>query len=66
MAAGAPLALRAIKEVGTAVETVGIKEGFALLRSGELPGYIRMLESEHAAEGPRAFAEKSDPRWRCR
>lgn len=63
VAAGAPLALRAIKEVTSVAETAGVEDGFDLMRSGQLPGYQAMLDSQDALEGPRAFAEKRDPIW---
>jgi len=59
----APLALQTVKAVLEATETLSIEEGFALLRSGEIPEYNRMLSSEDALEGPRSFAEKRAPRW---
>jgi crotonobetainyl-CoA hydratase len=36
------------------------------MRSGDLTAYTRMLGSEDAVEGPRAFAEKRPPEWRGR
>lgn len=63
VATGAPLALRAIKEVTSVAETAGVEDGFDLMRSGQLPGYQVMLDSQDALEGPRAFAEKRDPIW---
>lgn len=63
VATGAPLALRAIKEVTTAVETASVEDGFDLMRSGKLLGYLSMLDSQDALEGSKAFAEKRDPRW---
>lgn len=61
--AGAPLALRAIKEVTAAVETASVEDGFDLMRSGQLVGYRSMLDSQDALEGSKAFAEKRDPLW---
>jgi crotonobetainyl-CoA hydratase len=66
VAAAAPLAVAAVQEVLAATESLGVREGFALMRSGDLPAYTRMLRSEDAAEGPRAFAEKRPPRWQGR
>lgn len=59
----APLATRAVKAVLEATQTLSVEEGFARLRSGEIPEYDQMLSSEDALEGPRAFAEKRAPRW---
>jgi crotonobetainyl-CoA hydratase len=61
--AAAPLAVAAVKEVTRATEGLPLPECYALLNSGKLPAYVRMLESEDAVEGPRAFAEKRAPVW---
>ncbi|WP_209372663.1 enoyl-CoA hydratase-related protein [Brevibacterium renqingii] len=63
---GAPLALRAIKEVVSATQTLSVADGFALMRSGQLDGYRAMLESDDSLEGSRAFAEKREPIWQGR
>ncbi|WP_209324631.1 enoyl-CoA hydratase-related protein [Brevibacterium renqingii] len=63
---GAPLALRAIKEVVSATQTLSVADGFALMRSGRLDGYRAMLESDDSLEGSRAFAEKREPIWQGR
>jgi crotonobetainyl-CoA hydratase len=64
--AGAPLAVAAVQEVLAATATLDVPDGFALMRSGDLPAYTRMLASEDAVEGPQAFAEKRPPVWRGR
>jgi crotonobetainyl-CoA hydratase len=66
VARGAPLALAAVLEVLETTEGLPVEEGFRVLRGGTLPAYRRMLDSEDAAEGPRAFAEKRPPVWRGR
>jgi len=62
----APLSIAAIKQTMRASEGLGIAEAFAHLRSGAVEAYSRMLASEDAREGPRAFAEKRAPVWRGR
>ena len=63
---GAPLAVAAVKQIVRETASLGVREGFALLRGGELDRYRAMLRSEDAVEGPRAFAEKRRPAWRGR
>lgn len=64
--AGAPLAVAAVQEILAATAGLDVRDGFARLRSGDLPAYTRMLGSEDAVEGPQAFAEKRPPQWRGR
>lgn len=64
--AGAPLAVAAIQEVLSATAGLDVRDAFAHMRSGDLAAYARMLGSEDAVEGPRAFAEKRPPQWRGR
>ena len=61
--AAAPLAVAAVKEITRATATLGIDDGFRLLRGESLPTYRAMLRSEDAKEGPLAFVEKRPPRW---
>ena len=62
----APLAVAAVLEVLDATEAGSVPEGFAALRSGELPRYATMLASEDAAEGPAAFAARRPAVWKGR
>jgi crotonobetainyl-CoA hydratase len=62
----APLAVVAVKEVARATEALDIPACYELIRSGQLKAYERMLASEDAKEGPRAFAEKRQPVWQDR
>lgn len=58
----APLAVAALLEISREVETLCDRDAFARLYSG-LPWRDRMRRSEDFKEGPRAFAEKREPRW---
>jgi crotonobetainyl-CoA hydratase len=62
----APLAVAAVLEVLAATEAGSVRDGYAAMRSGRLPGYAAMLASADAAEGPAAFAERRPPRWQGR
>ncbi|MFQ6017845.1 MAG: carnitinyl-CoA dehydratase [Kiloniellaceae bacterium] len=64
IAATAPLSVAAVKEVVRATETLGVEQAYATMRGGRLRVYQRLLASEDAKEGPRAFAEKRRPVWR--
>lgn len=61
--AGAPLAIKAARDILRATENLEVADGFAMLRSGTLPSYRAMLDSRDAHEGPRAFAERRPARW---
>jgi enoyl-CoA hydratase len=52
-----PLAVRTAKEI--AVRSLGLESGFVL----EKALGARVLQSEDAKEGPRAFTEKRKPRF---
>ena len=57
----APLALRATKQVARRnLEFASLADAIR----ADYPAAARMLESEDAVEGPRAFAEKRAPLWR--
>ena len=64
--AAAPLSVAAVQEVLADTAMLDVRDGFARMRSGRLARYERMLRSEDAVEGPRAFAEKRPPRWQGR
>lgn len=61
VAAAAPLAAAAVKEIDAATAHLGVEAAFAAMR--ELPGYRRMLGSRDAEEGPRAWNEGRPPCW---
>jgi crotonobetainyl-CoA hydratase len=61
--ASAPLSVAAALEVLRATEGTGVAAGYRIMRSGALRAYQRMLDSDDAREGVRAFAERRPPRW---
>jgi crotonobetainyl-CoA hydratase len=52
-----------VKHVLRETEGQTLPAAYATLRSGTLTHYTKMLTSEDAQEGPRAFGEKRAPRW---
>ena len=66
IAAGAPLSVRATKELVRGTETMSIEEAMTAIRTRAFPIYAAMLASEDHIEGPRAFAEKRKPVWKGR
>jgi len=66
IASAAPLSIAAVKEMMRAMEELPIESCYALMRSGKLSAYEKMLCSEDAKEGPLAFAQKRTPVWKGR
>lgn len=64
--AGAPLAIASVQELLAETESLNPAKGFALLKSGRLPGFEAMLKSQDLDEGIRAFSEKRPPSWQGR
>ncbi len=64
--AAAPLAVEATLEMLRDTEAMSVEDYFAAQHGGQLDTYRRLLASEDAKDGPRAFAEKRDPVWRGR
>ncbi len=61
----APLSIAAVKEVSRETAALSIQDSYKKMRSGDLESYKKMLVSEDAIEGPKAFAEKRDPIWKA-
>lgn len=60
----APLSVAAIKEVVAKTETLSFGECYRDLRAGKWPEFEKMLQSDDATEGAKAFQERRDPRWK--
>jgi len=63
ISAAAPLSVAAALEIMRATEGTSVAEGYRIMRGDGLPAYRRMLDSDDAREGVRAFAERRPPRW---
>jgi crotonobetainyl-CoA hydratase len=61
--AAAPLSAAAIKAVVAETGHLSVEAAYAAMRAGTIPEYERVLASDDAKEGPRAFAEKRKPVW---
>jgi crotonobetainyl-CoA hydratase len=66
IARSAPLAIAAARDILRMTEGMEAEEGYKLMRSGAIPSYRAMLDSEDALEGPRAFTAGRAPEWRGR
>ncbi len=62
----APLAVAAILDISRRTGHLPLAEAFAELRSGRIESYEQMLVSSDAIEGPTAFDEGREPRWKGR
>ena len=66
IARSAPLAITAARDILRETEALGVEAGYRHMRSGAIPSYQAMLQSDDALEGPRAFAEGRAPAWKGR
>ena len=66
IARSAPLAIAAARDILRATDGMEVAKGYQVMRSGAIPSYQAMLQSDDALEGPRAFAEGRPPAWQGR
>jgi len=64
--AAAPLAVASILDLVRRTAHLSVRDGLALMRSGDVELYQTMLASDDAREGPNAFVEKRAPEWNGR
>lgn len=60
----APLSVAAIKEVIRETEMLSFNESYSELRAGTWPEFRKMLASDDATEGAKAFQEGREPAWK--
>ncbi|WP_298193602.1 enoyl-CoA hydratase-related protein [Novosphingobium sp.] len=66
IARAALLAITAARDILRDTAGMEVEAGYRHMRSGAIPSYQAMLQSEDALEGPRAFAEGRAPQWKGR
>ncbi len=66
IAAAAPLAVQAMKEVTAGIEAMSPRQAYTAIRGGGFAAYERMLGSEDAVEGVQAFVDKRNADFRSR
>jgi len=66
LAANAPLALQAVKEIVRDTAALDLAESYRNMRAGRYPAYSAMLASSDVQEGLAAYSEKRAPCWQAR
>ena len=62
----APLAVEAVLATIRATTGMSVEQALETLRTGGIPAYDVMVASDDASEGPQAFLEKRQPKWKGR